>query len=245
MSESQIQLAAITQVIALSSRPLVNTADLQLLLKQLDDPKRYYFAVARDSELVPILQYLQLPTILVGHDSMALMSKYLSDFEDENSNNELGDAAFSCAQLALFASGHSRLINPIVQVTPSIISCCMPFKKQQHLPSQCQILLCHREPCVQRHNRRDLLKQLRLIIHQLADPQRNWCQLTLTDCLGICSPGGAAIIHQNHSLGLAPVQLRLIEHISLSQWHIIISALKQQQPLIGLIPPHLIVGATL
>ena len=245
MSESQIQLAAITQVVALSSLPFVNSVDLQLLLKQFDDPKRYYFAVARDSELVPILQSLQLPTILVSHDSMALMSKYISDFKDEHSNCELSDAIFTCAQLALFASGHSRLINPTRQATPAIISCCMPFKLQQQQLSQCQILLCQREPCIQQHSRRDLLKQLRHIILQLADQQRNWCQLTLTDCLGICNPGGAAIIYQDYRLGLAPLQLRFIEHISLNQWHAIITGLKQQQPLTNLISPQFIVGATL
>ncbi|MCD9523002.1 hypothetical protein GLP14_09235 [Photobacterium carnosum] len=245
MSESQIQLAAITQVIALSSLPPVNYADLQLLLTQLDHPKHYYFAVAQDSELVSILQYLQLPIILVSHNNMTLMSKYLFDFNKQLFKSKLKSAIFACAQLALFASGHSRLINPINQTTPSIISCCMPFKLRQHQLSQCQILLCQREPCIQQHNRRDLLKQLRHIIHQLADQQHNWCLLTLTDCLGICSPGGAAIIHQDYHLGLAPLQLRFIEQISLHQWHTILTGLKQQQPLITLISPQFIVGATL
>jgi len=242
MSVSHMHLATIKHVMAISSQQPPSCDDLHLLLNQLDNPHRYYFAVCRDSALVHYLQHLQLATILISPDSMALMSKYLTHLAVQ-SPSVFETATLECAQLALFGSGHHRFNWPINHSTlHPLISCTIPLKAKRIITSQGHILFCQREPCVQTNNRRELIKQLRHYTQCINDNDTPWCQLTLTDCLGNCSPSGAAVIHQHHSLALAPVRLRFIEHLTLPQWQAIITALHQRQPLAAVIPPLFIDG---
>ncbi|WOT06775.1 hypothetical protein [Shewanella youngdeokensis] len=250
-AQSLEQLAHITQIMAISSTSVPTVVDLHALLSQIDNPHLYYFTLSRDSPLVKEFTSLGLPIMLVNQDSKQLMTKYLVDNTNQSINGPINNvqnetlikASFECSQLALFASGRQRFNGTIhTSNDHSLVYCSLKMKMHAPHISDCQIFLCDREPCLQSQQRKSLITQLRQYTHSISQ-DRHWCQFTTTNCLGHCSPGGTAMIHQHHSLALPPLKLRFIEHLSLPQWQSIIDALHLRRPLTDSIATSLINGA--
>jgi len=248
------------QVLALSAAGHLNTDAIAPLLAA---NREALLCVEQDSELATYLDSQLIYYVKISAKELCCMQRYLPNdalfrCQNDEFENEKRAALITCAKLALFVSGHTGL-TPLkhgtmptlptsaqhphanYQVKDGIAWLTLPLKPRMVANNQTQIFFCHRQPCEQHRSTRSLIKELKTISQPLNSEQPNWCQFTLSGCLGSCFPGGVALIHQawpeakNNG-----VRLRFTEQLNRDQWHKIVHSLFKNQPLKSILPSRFI-----